>query len=78
VIHEERIAPDTPVELPLRFERDGFLTLEVTGEATGDYALVAHGFVPFAFTNPIFVDADRDGRFSAPGLPEAPLRILSP
>jgi hypothetical protein len=78
VIHEERIVPDTPVELPLRFEKDGFLTLEVSGEATGDYALVARGFVPFAFTNPIFVDADGDGSFSAPGLPEAPLPILSP
>jgi hypothetical protein len=77
-IHTGDIAAGTPVELPLRFEQDGFVTLEVSGEATGDYAQVARGFVPFAFTNPFFVDADGDGLFTAPGLPEAELPILSP
>ena len=77
-IHEGGITPGTPIELPLRFEQDGFVTLEVSGEATGDYAVVARGFIPLAFTNPIFVDADGDGRFSAPGLPETRLPILSP
>ena len=77
-IHEGDITPGIPVELPLRFERDGFVTLEVSGEPTGDYAVVVRGFVPLAFTNPIFVDADGDGRFSAPGLSAARLPILSP
>ncbi|MFP6607348.1 MAG: hypothetical protein VCC19_12305, partial [Myxococcota bacterium] len=77
-IHQGDITPGTPIELPLRFEQDGFVTLEVSGEATGDYAVVVRGFVPLAFTNPIFVDADGDGRFSAPGLPETRLPILSP
>jgi hypothetical protein len=36
------------------------------------YAAVAPGFVPLAFTNPIFVDADGNGRFDPPGLPAAP------
>lgn len=76
-IHDASVTAGTPVEIPLHFERDGFVTLEVSGEASGDYAVVARGFVPLAFTNPIFVDADADGRFSAPGLPEAPLPILS-
>ena len=40
----------------------------------GDYAVVAPDFVPTAFTNPIFVDADADGRFAAPGLPAPPVR----
>jgi hypothetical protein len=42
----------------------------VEGPARGLYAELLPGFTPFAFTNPIFVDADRDGRWSAPGLPE--------
>ena len=72
------------VELTLA--RDAFLTLEAGApldvEAAawaeshaGDYAgVVAPGFVPTAFTNPIWVDADVDGRFAAPGLPPRPLR----
>jgi len=70
----------------LTLERDSFLTVEAgapltsaeaaPAAATGDYAdVVAPGFVPTAFTNPIWVDADGDGRFSAPGLPRRPLRL---
>lgn len=54
--------------VPLQFERDGFVTVEVEGPAEGDYAAVLPGFAPFAFTNPIFVDADDDGVWTAPGL----------
>jgi hypothetical protein len=72
------------VELTL--ERDSFLTLEAgapldvdpaawAASHAGDYTeLVARGFVPAAFTNPIWVDADGDGRFAAPGLPRRSLR----
>jgi len=77
-IHQGAIAVDAPVELPIAFERDGFLTLEVSGEPSPDYAAVAPDFVPFAFSNPIFVDADGDGRFTAPGLPRGSLPILEP
>jgi hypothetical protein len=36
----------------------------------GVYATtIAPGFVPTAFTNPIFIDVDGNGRFDAPGLP---------
>jgi hypothetical protein len=67
------------VELVL--ERDAFLTLEAgapldaepaawAAAHPGDYTQVlAPGFVPTVFTNPIWVDADADGRFAAPGLP---------
>ena len=41
--------------------------LEVEGSAEGIYAELYPGFTPFAFTNPIFVDADGDGAWSAPG-----------
>jgi hypothetical protein len=57
------------LEIPMRFERDSFVTLEVEGPASGLYAELLPGFTPFAFTNPIFVDANRDGVWSAPGLP---------
>lgn len=57
-------------ELPLNFETDSFITVEVEGKPGDVYAAVAPGFVPFAFTNPIFVDADGDGEWTAPGLPE--------
>jgi len=72
------------VELVL--ERDSFLTLEAgaplnanpaawAASHAGDYAeVVARGFVPAAFTNPIWVDADGDGRFASPGLPKRTLR----
>ncbi|MCP3982987.1 MAG: CehA/McbA family metallohydrolase [bacterium] len=60
-----------PAELsfPLHFPADAFVTVEVEGEPSGAYAEVLPGFIPFAFTNPIYVDADRDGRWTSPGLP---------
>jgi hypothetical protein len=64
--------------IPLEIERDGFVTVEVRGPLSADYAAVARGFEPFAFTNPIFVDADGDGSFSAPGLPDPPPPVLDP
>ena len=56
------------LEIPLAFERDSFVTLEVEGSAEGIYADLYPGFTPFAFTNPIWVDADADGQWTAPGL----------
>ena len=35
------------------------------------------GFTPFAIANPIFVDADGDGAWTAPGLPDAPPPLLA-
>ncbi len=57
------------LEFPLRFERDGFVTVEVEGDPAATYADLLPKFTPFAFTNPIFVDADGDGRWTAPGHP---------
>lgn len=56
------------LEVPLRFSRDGFVTVEVWGEPSEDYALVLPEFIPFAFTNPIWVDADGDGVWTPPGV----------
>lgn len=67
----ERRTLDGPAELrfPLHFPVDAFVTVEVEGEPRGAYAAALPGFVPFAFTNPIFVDADADGHWTPPGLP---------
>jgi len=56
------------LEIPLHFDRDAFVTVEVQGSASGMYAQIAPGFEPLAFTNPIFVDANDDGEWSALGL----------
>ena len=72
VLERRPIQASTQVSLPLRFEADAFLTVEVEGPVSDTYAAVAPGFVPFAFTNPIFVDADADGAWTPPGL-EGPL-----
>ncbi len=65
----------------LVFERDVFLTLEAGAaldadsddwldEHRGVYSeTLAPGFVPMAFSNPIFVDVDGNGRFDPIGLP---------
>jgi hypothetical protein len=69
LLRSEPIEPGRPIELPLRFARDGFVTVEVEGEPSGIYAELLPESTPFAFTNPIFVDADGDGRWTAPGHP---------
>ena len=70
LVHSAPISRGETVSLPLVFPADAFVTVEVEGPIEGRYADVYPGFTPFAFTNPIFVDADANGRFDAPGLPE--------
>lgn len=43
------------VNIHLDFKQDSFVTVEVSGIASPLYQLVAPGFTPFAFSNPIFV-----------------------
>lgn len=66
--------------LDLELARDGFVTLEAGAPLDADPAawirahpglyteVIAPGFVSTAFTNPVFVDVDGNGRFDAPGL----------
>lgn len=54
--------------IPLSFEKDSFVTIEVEGPTTEDYAHVYPGLTPYAFSNPIFVDFNNDGQWLAPGL----------
>jgi hypothetical protein len=77
LVHRAPIRTGAEVRLPLVFPRDAFVTVEVEGPAEGLYAEALPDFVPFAFTNPIFVDHDGNGRFDAPGLPERLPRTLT-
>jgi hypothetical protein len=70
LVYRSSIEIGEQAELPLVFRNDSFVTVEVEGVPTPEYALVYPGFTPFAFSNPIFVDADRDGEYRPPGLPD--------
>lgn len=79
--HRAPVPETGPLHVPLHFTRDAFVTVEVEGYAPpgSTYALVAPGFTPFAFSNPIFVDADEEPGWSAPGLPSViPALITAP
>jgi hypothetical protein len=65
------------LRIPLQFARDSFVFVEVDGEPGALYSRVAPGFTPFAFCNPIFVDADDDGEWTPPGLPVTPPAAIS-
>jgi hypothetical protein len=74
---ERSIARGETMELPLAFERDGFVVVEVEGAPDETWSALAPRFTPFAVANPIFVDADGDGAWNAPGMPEEPPLLLA-
>lgn len=79
LVHRAPIQIGQDVSLALVFEGDAFVTVEVEGPAEGLYRDALPGFIPFAFTNPIFVDVDGNGRFDPPGLPEIlPTTLTNP
>ena len=79
LVHRAPIARGEEASLPLAFAADAFVTVEIEGPAEGLYKEALPDFTPFAFTNPIFVDADGNGRFDAPGLPaDLPSTITNP
>jgi len=54
--------------IPVSFSKDSFVTVEVFGHDTSDYKAVYPELSPYAFSNPVYVDFDGDGKWSAPGL----------
>lgn len=68
VAHETDAAEGVTVWFPHRYEGDAFVTVEVEGFAVPGsvYAERYPGFTPFAFSNPVFVDADEDGTWTPP------------
>jgi hypothetical protein len=73
----------------LALERDAFVTLEAGAPLGADPRawmarhrgpwtdVIAPGFLPAAFTNPVYVDVDGNGRFDPPGLPPRLPRLRS-
>jgi hypothetical protein len=55
------------LRVPLSFDGDSFVVVEVEGEPDEVFSAIAPEFRSFAFTNPLFVDAEGDGRWVAPG-----------
>ena len=67
--------------ISLSFAGDAFVTVEAEGsaEAGSIYDRIAPGATPFAFTNPIFVDADEQAGWTPLGLkPPLPPTITRP
>ncbi|MCE7999865.1 MAG: CehA/McbA family metallohydrolase [Rhodobiaceae bacterium] len=62
------VANGEVVAFKLGFEKDSYVTVEVSGDPGEDYAVVYPDFRPYAFTNPIYVDANSDGIWTPPGL----------
>lgn len=54
--------------IPLSFNQDSFVTVEVTGPVSDVYRAIYADISPYAFSNPIYVDFDADGKWQAPGL----------
>lgn len=77
-VYRARIVPGQPALHRMQFAADAIVFVEVVGRASDSavYRAVAPGFTPFAFTNPIRVDADGDGVWTAPGLPAEPIPVL--
>jgi hypothetical protein len=79
LVHRAAIGAGATDSLAMSFERDAFVTVEVEGPAVGIYREALPDFTPFAFTNPIFVDVDGNGRFDPPGLPRSlPPTLVDP
>jgi hypothetical protein len=77
IVADRAIARGGSVELPLSFAHDGFVIVEVSGAPDATWSALAPGFTPLAVANPIFVDADGDGAWKAPGLPQNPPPLLT-
>ena len=77
IVEARAIARGQTLELPLAFARDGFVVVEVEGAPDATWSALAPRFVPFAVANPIFVDADGDGAWTPPGLPDDPPPLLT-
>lgn len=56
------------LRIPLEFKKDSFVTVEVFGPSSRDYSAIYPRISPYAFSNPIYVDFDQNGKWQAPGL----------
>jgi hypothetical protein len=68
-IEEGPITTGKAFDLPLVIGEDAFITVEVTGPITELSREVIGDVPPFAFSNPIFFDANGDGKWTPIGTP---------
>ncbi|MFT4636407.1 MAG: hypothetical protein ACI854_001649 [Arenicella sp.] len=66
--HELNSRHEHSILVPLSFDKDSFVTVEISGQASIDYQRVYPNLEPYAFSNPIYVDFDSDGKWQPPGL----------
>ncbi len=65
---ETLTATDGRLETQLEFAKDSFVTIEIEGRPGDVYQAIYPGYWPYAYSNPIYVDADGDGQWTPPGL----------
>ena len=68
VVASKDLTQARTVTVPLTFQTDSFVFVEVEAEPNAEYQAVFPGHRPYAFSNPIFIDADNDGQWQPPGL----------
>ncbi len=61
-----------PLSHEFDFSNDAYIVVEVEGEAKAPYSDVLAGFTPLAFSNPIYIDADADGKWLPKGSKTTP------
>jgi hypothetical protein len=62
-------------EIPLMLSRDAWIVVRTRAEGSAPFDVAGEHAMPLpslAFTNPIYVDVDGDGRWTAPGLHRGP------
>ena len=64
------IAADGRFSVPVTSASDAYVTIEVRGAPGDIYKAVYPGYFPYAYSNPIYIDADADGTWTPPGLAE--------
>ncbi|MEM8499115.1 MAG: CehA/McbA family metallohydrolase, partial [Pseudomonadota bacterium] len=66
--HRQAVSAGDTISLPLELTKDSYIVVEVNGATSKLYNELAPDFRPFAFSNPIYIDADQDEQWTAPGL----------
>ena len=69
VVASVPLPADGRYEQSLSFQADAFVVVEVEGEPAEPYSTIFPGQRPYAFSNPIYIDANGDGQWTPPGLP---------
>jgi len=76
VVHRQSLGGDGAFSVPLKFSQDSHVIIEVEGAPGPEYQRLYPGQRPYAFSNPIFVDADNDMAWQPPGLAQDVLPTL--